>query len=248
MTAPAKANAAPRKAKAPVNPVKRGLITVIQIARRQLQLTDEDYRAILVRVTGKASSKSCTIAELEAVKADLVRQGFKPVSKAPARAGKRPMADNSFAKKCRALWLSLYHLGVVRDPSEAALTAFVKRATGGRVHGVDALQWLSGEQAYSAIEALKGWAERDGGVDWSALRGTSLAKYLDETCLERCCVVLAQWDRVQQRSAIAAPRDGLWPFCNEIVGQTGPNRYSTADWDRIIELLGRTIRSTKGTS
>ena len=43
----------------------------------------------------------------------------------------------------------------MRDPSEEALAKFVLKMT-----GVQALQWLSGEQASQVIENLKKWQRR----------------------------------------------------------------------------------------
>ena len=76
--------------------------------------------------------------------------GFRP--KPAKRAGTRPLAPGRQPRKMRALWLALYHLGEVRDPSEAALAAFAKRIT-----GIDALQFLEPHEANAVIEGLKSW-------------------------------------------------------------------------------------------
>ena len=55
----------------------------------------------------------------------------------------------------RALWLFLHQLGAVKNPSEAALAAYVKR-----IAKVDALQWADGHQTEALIETLKKWAMR----------------------------------------------------------------------------------------
>jgi len=73
------------------------------------------------------------------------------------RAGDRPRAETAWARKARALWLSLYHLGELSDPSEEALAAFCHRQT-----QVDALQWLSPAEAWALIESLKQWCARCG--------------------------------------------------------------------------------------
>ena len=44
---------------------------------------------------------------------------------------------------------------MVKNPSEEALAAYVKR-----IAGVDALQWINGEQAERLIETMKKWAMR----------------------------------------------------------------------------------------
>lgn len=43
------------------------------------------------------------------------------------KAGDRSQTINPDASKVRALWLFLHALGVVNDPSERALAAYVKR-------------------------------------------------------------------------------------------------------------------------
>lgn len=49
----------------------------------------------------------------------------------------------------------LHELGAVKNPAEEALAAYVKR-----IAGVDALQWINGEQAERLIETMKKWAMR----------------------------------------------------------------------------------------
>ncbi len=92
----------------------------------------------------------------------LKRSGFKVRSKGKPAKPKavqakpsRPLAQDAESKKIRALWLFLHELGAVKNPSEEALAAYVKR-----IAGVDALQWISGEQAERLIETMKKWAMR----------------------------------------------------------------------------------------
>lgn len=147
---------------------RTGLIGKIHVARKQLGLDEDSYRAILHRETGQDSCKAMTIAQLEAVLRAMHAAGFKPT--APKRAGRRPLADSEAAGKLRALWLDGWHLGVVQDSSEAALSAWVKRVTGGRRKGIDALHWLTEDDAAKAIEGLKAWLAREAGVSWDAYR------------------------------------------------------------------------------
>lgn len=139
---------------------RQGLIRLIHVAKKDLQLDDETYRSILMRIGKKDSSSNLTVPELEKVLEYLKRSGFKVRSKpkfdAKAKAKpSRPLAQDLESKKVRALWLFLHQLGAVKNPSEEALAAYVKRMV-----GVDALQWISGKQAETLIEALKKWAMR----------------------------------------------------------------------------------------
>ena len=137
---------------------RQRLIRLIHVAKRNLQLDDDTYRAILQRVGRKDSSSDLTVPELEKVLEHMKRSGFKVRSKAkqpaPAKSS-RPLAQDAESKKIRALWLFMHQIGVVKNPSEEALASYVKRIT-----GVDALQWINGDQAETLIESLKKWAMR----------------------------------------------------------------------------------------
>lgn len=131
---------------------RQRLIKLIHVAKRDIALDDDSYRAILQRIGKKTSAADLTVPELEKVLEHMKRSGFKVRSKAKPS---RPLALDAESRKVRALWLFMHQLGVVQNPSEAALAAYVKRIT-----GVDALQWSSGDQAASLIETLKKWAMR----------------------------------------------------------------------------------------
>jgi phage gp16-like protein len=142
---------------------RQRLIRLIHVAKRDLQMDDDSYRAVLAKVAKKTSAADLTIPELERTLEHLKLCGFKVRSKSksanpskPAKAKpSRPMAHGPEAKKIRALWLFLYELGAVKNPSEEALAAYVKR-----IAGVDALQWINGAQAEHLIETMKKWAMR----------------------------------------------------------------------------------------
>ena len=50
----------------------------VQIARKQLQLAEDDYRAILLRITGQTSSTACSARQLDAVLREFQRLGWQP--------------------------------------------------------------------------------------------------------------------------------------------------------------------------
>lgn len=132
---------------------KPKLIQLIHIAKSQLHLDDDTYRAMLTANTGKNSTKDMTLTELRTVFEHLKTVGFKTTP--PKQAGKLRQADDEQSKLIRHLWLSLHDLGEVRDPRESALANYIKRQT-----GVQFLQWLKMEQASQVIEALKKWEMR----------------------------------------------------------------------------------------
>jgi len=138
------------------------LVRLIHVAKRDLALDEDTYRSMLLSTTGKDTSSHLNVTELERVLAHLKRHGFKVrhATGKPRAARKPPsraLADSAQSSKIRALWLELHAQGAVRDPSEKALAAYVKRIT-----RIDALQWLDVKQASQLIETLKQWKERLG--------------------------------------------------------------------------------------
>lgn len=207
----------PKPAKA--DPRRQALQRKLQVARKQLALDDDTYRALLAR-HGHASSADMPAAALAAVIEELKAKGWADKPKAPKRAAsKRPLADGPTAAKIRALWLACYHLGAVSDPSEAALEAFVKRQT-----KVDKLAWLPADRAGPVIEALKAMAGRKG-VVWSRDPGQAQRD-----------VVAAQGRRLGLDIAQVA----------EIGWQHGLPvalfAYEDTDWIALMEILGKRLR------
>lgn len=123
---------------------RRALIARVHVAKKQLALTDDSYRAILARITGQDSAAGLDIAQLRAVIQEFERLGLKP----HARPSPKP-----HVRKVFALWTRLGpHLA---DPGRDALRAFVQRQT-----GVADPEWLTPVQANSVTEALKAWVGR----------------------------------------------------------------------------------------
>lgn len=144
---------------------RRAAMAKVHIARKELGLDEDTYRDVLARVTGHASSADCTDAQLGLVLEEFKAKGWTPKVMAGGQKARKPPsqkarpADHPSAKKARALWLSLWNLGEIRDPSETALEAFARRQL-----KVERLQWADQARVYKLIEALKAMAERAG---WS---------------------------------------------------------------------------------
>lgn len=229
---------------------RSALIAKVHIAKKELGLDDDTYRAVLERVTGHTSSAKCSDAQLADVLAHFKAEGFKPRSTARSTrakpAGDRPLADSPHAGKIRALWITLYELGVIADSSETALAGFVRRQA-----KVEALQWLSPDQAPRVIEALKRWATREAGVDWSPYRvikswhaGRGIAS--DES-RPKLRVIEAQWRRL---AALGAVRGDSPALRDAWVGKAvkspcaiGLGNLSDDQADGIIRALGRKLRA-----
>ena len=142
---------------------RKQLIKLIHVARRELGMQDEDYRQFLENIPALEGARSCsklTVPKLVVVLEQLKSKGFKVVPKA-SKAAPSPrktdikQADDAQSRLIRHLWLRLNTLGAVRDSSELALSRFVANRT-----KVEALQWLSSQQASQVIEHLKNWLKR----------------------------------------------------------------------------------------
>ncbi|BBF86297.1 phage protein [Aquitalea magnusonii] len=123
----------------------------IHIAKKELAIDDETYRAMLQSIAGVSSSKDLTDAGVTKVLAHLQRCGWKP--KAAAQAGKKP----SVGRGRKAL------IGKVE-----ALLAEAKRpwsyadAMAKRMFGVDKTDWLDADQLVRLVAALTYDAKRHG--------------------------------------------------------------------------------------
>lgn len=129
-------------------PDRRSMIAKVHVAKKQLSLTEDDYRALLARVTGAASLSAATDLQIAAVLKELERLGWKPKPRA------KPAAQPHH-RKVFALWGALQRAGGLRDGSAAALRSFVLRQT-----GVGAVEWLTAAQCNSVTEALKAMVAR----------------------------------------------------------------------------------------
>lgn len=120
---------------------------------------EDDRRDFFERVTGKRKLRDMTPADKETVVTELRRLGFK--------SNARRKLTGPFAKKLQALWISAWNLGLVRSRKDEALLAFVKRQT-----GISHTRFLQdAKEAARAIEALKGWIERETGFASMILTG-----------------------------------------------------------------------------
>lgn len=189
-------------------------IAAIHVAKKQLGLDEDTYRASLVQVTGKNSAAAMSEAERQKVLERFRQQGFKAAS-----TGRRKPLEGRFAPKLQALWIAGWNLGLVRDRDDRALVAFVKRQT-----GIDHVRFLRhGQDAIKAIEALKGWLARAGGVDWTEFKDPA------------DCVLAAQLRKLgQDRSSVGYS------------GHGSPEAVAAVARQTMMNLLGEKIRALPG--
>lgn len=142
----------------PRDPRRNAMIGKIKVAVKQLRMVEDDYMAIKIAKGGVTTLSGASIPQLERILAEMKRLGFVEM---PAKGKAKPASrvNNPTARKARALWISLGQLCVIRDTSERALEAFVKRQM-----NVSAFAWADEGLMYKVIEALKNMAERNG---WS---------------------------------------------------------------------------------
>lgn len=154
-----------------VSPRRRSMLGKVHIAKKHLDLSDDEYRGIIHGMFGVTSAKKLSDRRLVELIEHFKTLGFqaKPkTAKASKSAAAQPAAEKEkLIRKMRALWISLYHLGVTYDRSEDGLTAFARRVSGGKDAGIRSINWLDQHAAEKVIEAMKKMAERDAGVDWS---------------------------------------------------------------------------------
>jgi hypothetical protein len=137
--------------------VRAEQIKAIHVLKGQAGLSDADYRQHLKERFRVFSSKQLSEAQAGVLLDDL-RSLSGAGAKKPRSSATR--ASGKFAAVLQALWLAAYNLGVVENPDDAALLAFVKRQC-----KVDHDRFLTDSaEAAKAIEALKAMIAREAGV------------------------------------------------------------------------------------
>jgi phage gp16-like protein len=132
-------------------------IGAIHAIAAKIGLDEDTRRDLIERETGKRSSKDLSWAE-----AGRIIEHLKGL--APVRTKAKGAVDltGHYAAKLRALWISGWHLGIVRDRTDKALLSFVERQT-----GLSHVRFLHDPaDANKAIEGLKAWLARAAGVVW----------------------------------------------------------------------------------
>lgn len=215
----------------------------IHASRRQVAGLDDDeaWRDFLEATTGKRSLRAMTEGEVARVLDELRNRGAKrpPRKKQGRRAGEAGDVE----RKIRALWISLWHLGVIEDRSDKALAAFVKRQA-----GVDDPRWLNADQAPAVIEALKDWATREAGVDWSPFQVFAGRDVINRDH-PRARVIEAQW-RLLNDLGVVHRRDHS-ALCSYVELVTGAGRQMNllnlepAAADLVIRTFGGKIRRAR---
>lgn len=204
-------------------------LAAIHVAKKQLGLDEDTYRALALRVTGKSSARDMSEGERGRLLEEMRSRGFKKASNGP-----RKGLEGRFAKKLQALWIAAWNLDIVENRDDQALIAFVKRQT-----GLSHVRFLRHpEDAVKAIEALKAWMAREAGVDWSESRflppWTQTSGYR---------VAVAQFRRLRALDPSFTEFAELQHFViREIDPDFGVGSATDQTWQPVMNALGARIR------
>lgn len=213
---------------------RRTRYTMAQLAKRDLGLSENIYRQIVSDICNCNSLKDASDADLDRLIDHFKRRGFKPLPKA----GAPKSAQHPVAKKARALWISLHHLGVVKNPSEQALEAFAKRQL-----GCEKLVWARQSHGHKLIEALKNMAVRNGWRQTHVDTGQPLSVPVLQEQL--CEVILGKLKRTETIPADWTLNDAAMRLGGMDLGADGP--MTVSDYIDLAKLLGDELRAVRGT-
>jgi len=109
------------------NPRRNALLAKVHIAKKELNIEDEDYRAILEREFGKRSARDCTQLELEFLVHYFKEHGWK---------SSKLKAQSSKLKQIQKLKERAYEIAGQIENGEARLKGLAKK-----ILGVDSIAW-----------------------------------------------------------------------------------------------------------
>jgi len=122
---------------------RKAMMARIHIAKKELALDEETYRAMLLAATGQRSCADMHISDLYKVMEHLKQRGYKPKSR---KFGKRPYP----AKPNKALMSKVEAL-----LADNGLHWNYAHAMAKRMFGVDKVDWLDADQLWRLVAALQ---------------------------------------------------------------------------------------------
>lgn len=130
---------------------RNSALAKIHIAKTQLGMVDTDYRAMLQRVAQVDSASKLDRAGQDKVLAEMVRLGFKPVTRSTK--GKRPNPPASREALIGKIEAQL---------AEAGRGWAYAEGIGKRMYGIEKCDWLNATQLQGVIAALYKSAVKNG--------------------------------------------------------------------------------------
>ena len=164
------------------------------------------------------------------------------------------LPSGSATRKLRALWISAFHLGLIRDSSDAALAAWLRLQTGRDGGHVDAghadaglsPDGLTPDGIAGAIQPLEAWLARAAGVDWRPHLSLGRSGHVREVRRPRARVLEAQWRILYRQGRVRiASHAALDAYASRFAGLGRADSHlalSDAQADALIRHLGTCIR------
>ncbi|MFV2030530.1 gp16 family protein [Neisseria sp. S1] len=127
---------------------RKAMMAKIKIAQKQLDMADDAYRAMLVRVAGKNSCSDMTEQELDRVLNEMQRMGFRPLKPSHGTRPHRRSSADAMMRKIEALL------------ADGGLHWNYAHAMAKRMFKVDRVEWLSDGNMHKLVAALQIAANR----------------------------------------------------------------------------------------
>lgn len=208
---------------------------IINMAKTQLGLDEDTYRAKLRNITGETSLRKMTETQLNQVIKVFENEGFRRGPKKSRNDGRRELTG-PYLRKLRALWISGYNLGIIRNPDDRAMIAWIEEQT-----GIPDTRFLRAHaDARAAIEGLKGWLQREGGVSFGNLNGQ------EWLASEPAKVAWAQW-KILHPDADLIVRKGFDEEVRRLLKVDGVwlGHLKPRDWQTVMNGLGARVRAAR---
>lgn len=211
---------------------RRAMLAKVHIAKKALALDEDDYRQLMRDEAKVSSAKDATRQGLERVLERFRALGWQDT---PKRGGAR-RATSPMAKKARAMWISLYQLGVVHHRGEKALETFAKRQL-----GCERMAWANQREADKLIEALKAMATRAG---WKQVDGNGKPLSVRQLTEGLCLAIVAKLKDAGEIPENWTLSDAAFQLCGVELGLDGPT--SAEGYTELAEQLGAKLRAAGG--
>ena len=171
-----------------------------------------------------------------------VRHNSEPRHPSPKAVNGIALPAGPATRKLRALWISAFHLGLVRDSSDGALAAWLRR-----LEILDADTCLAPDGVAHAIRPLEAWLARGGGVDWRPHLSLGRSGHVREVRRPRARVLEAQWRILYRQGRVRiGSHAALGAYASRFAGLGRADSHlalSDAQADALIRHLDKSIRA-----
>jgi phage gp16-like protein len=201
-------------------------IGLIRSLQHRASMDDDTYRQFLKSNFQVVSTKELSIAQAGRA-IDRLKEMTGQAS--PAANGAVAGLDSAIGGKLRALWIAGWNLGLVRDRTDRAMLAFLERQT-----GVSHTRFLKHPaDATAAIEGLKAWLARDGGVIWPHA----------ELRAQKQAICEAQWRRLVAIGEVSSFWECMLPqYVFKVTSLNNWDALSPEKFADVQNALGRKLR------